>query len=76
VKSARFIGWLRGMHRSYKFAILLIAAWAPFLFPNHPLVTWGVMVLATTLFFIATARGRGITKTIPLAVRENDDVER
>jgi hypothetical protein len=74
MKSGHFIAWLRGIHRGYKFAVLLVAAWAPFLFPNHPLATWGLMVLATILFFIATALGRGVTKTIPL--HENADVER
>jgi hypothetical protein len=52
------IVWLRGLKRGYKFAILLIAAWAPFLFPEHPVVTGLLMGLCTAVFFVATGSGR------------------
>jgi len=75
MKSERLIAWIRGLHRGYKFAILLVAAWAPFIFPNHPLMTWALMALMTILFFIATARGRVVATTEPRAVHEKADVE-
>jgi hypothetical protein len=71
----QFIAWLRGLHRGYKLAILLVAAWAPFIIPNHPLVTWALMALMTLLFFIATARGRVIATIEPRGVQEKPDVE-
>jgi hypothetical protein len=46
--------WLQGLQRRYKFAILLIAAWAPVMFPRGPFVAAGILVIATALFFIAT----------------------
>jgi hypothetical protein len=46
--------WLQGLHRRYKFAILLIAAWAPVIFPRRPYMAAGVLALATALFLIAT----------------------
>jgi thiol:disulfide interchange protein len=48
------VAWLRGLKRGFKFAILLVAAWAPFLFPEHPVVTGLLMGLCTAVFFIAT----------------------
>ena len=48
------VAWLRGLKRGYKFAILLVAAWAPFLFPEHPVATGLLMGLCTAVFFIAT----------------------
>lgn len=66
---------LRGLHRGYKLAVLLIAAWAPFLLPNHPLMTWTLMVLMSLLFFIATGRSRTGTTTDPLIGHEKADVE-
>ena len=71
----RLIAWLRGLHRGYKFAILLVAALAPFTFPNHPLMTWALMALMTILFFIATARGRVVSGTQPSLAHEKADVE-
>jgi hypothetical protein len=76
MKSEHLLEWLRSLRRGYKFAILLVAAWAPFLLPNHPLITWGLMALTTILFFIATARGKELNKTMSLAVHEKADVER
>jgi hypothetical protein len=69
------IARLRGLHRGYKLAMLLIAAWAPFLFPDHPLITWAVMALMTLLFFIATGRSRTVATTDPLIGHEKADVE-
>jgi hypothetical protein len=70
------IGWLRGLHRGYKFAILLMAAWAPFVCPGYPLLTWALMAVMTLLFFIATARRSVIATTEPPAIHENADVGR
>jgi hypothetical protein len=72
----RLLARLRGLHRGYKLAVLLIAAWAPFLLPNHPLMTWALMALMTLLFFIATGRRRTGTTTDLLIGREKADVER
>ena len=72
----RLLARLRGLHRGYKLAVLLIAAWAPFLLPNHPLMTWTLMALTTLLFFIATGRSRAGTTTDLLIGREKADVER
>jgi hypothetical protein len=47
---------LRGLHRGYKFAILLIAAWAPFLFPENPAAGGIVMATMTALFFLVTTK--------------------
>jgi multisubunit Na+/H+ antiporter MnhB subunit len=46
--------WLRAWPRSYKFSVLLIAAWAPFLFPESPLLAGVIMAITTTLFFLVT----------------------
>ena len=46
--------WLQGLHRRYKFAILLTAAWAPVIFPRRPFMAAGILVIATALFLIAT----------------------
>jgi hypothetical protein len=70
MKFERVIAWLRGLHRGFKLAILLIAAWAPFLLPNHPLMTWALMALMTLLFFIATTRQKAVA-----TVHEKADVE-
>ena len=72
----RLLARLRGLHRGYKLAVLLIAAWAPFLLPNHPLMTWALMALTTLLFYIATGRSRTGTTTDLLIGREKADVER
>jgi Sec-independent protein secretion pathway component TatC len=75
MKCERIIAWLRGLHRGFKLAILLIAAWAPFLSPNHPLMTWALMALMTFLFFIATARQKAVATTERPVVHEKADVE-
>jgi len=46
--------WLQGLRRRHKLAILLIAAWAPVIFPRRPFMAAGILVIATTLFLIAT----------------------
>jgi hypothetical protein len=56
------VTWLRGLKRGYKFAILLVAAWAPFLFPEHPVVTGWLMGLSTAVFFIATGPSKPTAK--------------
>jgi hypothetical protein len=52
--NAPLILWLRQQHRGAKFAILLIAAWAPFLLPRSPLLAGLLMTTATGLFWLAT----------------------
>jgi hypothetical protein len=46
--------WLQELHRRYKLAILLIAAWAPVSFPQQLFMAAGILVIATALFLIAT----------------------
>ena len=46
--------WLQGMRRRYKLAILLIAAWAPVIFPRRPFTAAGTLMIATALFIIVT----------------------
>ena len=46
--------WLQGLQRRYKFAILLVAAWAPVMFPQGPFMAAGILAIATALFLIAT----------------------
>jgi hypothetical protein len=75
MRAERLIARLRSLRRGYKFAILLVAAWAPFLLPNHPLMTWALMALMTSLFFVATAQKSAIATTEFLAVHEKTDVE-
>jgi hypothetical protein len=75
MRSVPLIAWLRGLHRGYKFAILLVAAWAPFIFPGHPLLTWALMALMSILFFIATTRRKVVATTERRAGHEKVDVE-
>jgi len=49
---------LRQQNRSVKFAILLVAAWAPFLLPHRPLLAGALMTCATAVFLTATEFGR------------------
>jgi hypothetical protein len=65
------ITWLRRLHRGYKFAILLIAAWAPFIFPVDPLFTGVLMALTTAVFFVATGSKPVITAKEPNSARED-----
>ena len=46
--------WLQGLHRSYKLAILLIAAWAPVILPRRPFMAAGIVLIGTALFLMAT----------------------
>jgi hypothetical protein len=71
-----FIRWLRGLHRGYKFAILLIAAWAPLVFPDNPLFTAVLMAVTTAAFFIATGRKAVVTANQPNAAREDANGKR
>jgi len=66
---------LRGLHRGYKFAVLLIAAWAPLAFPDRPLFTGILMGLMVTLFFVTTGSGPSLPKSELSNSRESDDVE-
>jgi hypothetical protein len=50
--------WLRARHRSAKLAILLVAAWAPFLLPHRPLWAGLLMTCASAVFLTATDFGR------------------
>src|SRR5579862_9838355 len=61
--------WLRGLHRGYKFGILMIAAWAPAAFPRHPIVAAIILAVASAVFFLATLSER--TSTSGNAHRES-----
>jgi hypothetical protein len=52
--AAAVINWLHALHRGYKFAILLVAAWAPLMFSHHRVFTGVLMAVTTALFFTAT----------------------
>lgn len=65
--------WFRGWHRAYKFAVLLVAAWAPFLFPESPALTSVVMAIGTILFFVVTGPMHTDRKTGSTQERENRD---
>jgi hypothetical protein len=67
--------WLRGWHRGYKFAVLLVAAWAPFLFPESPILTTVVMAFATTLFFVVTGPKVAVRAAESTTERESRDPE-
>jgi len=71
----RLITRLRGLHRGYKFAVLLIAAWAPFLLPGHPFLTWGLMALMSGLFIVVTGYSRTAVVVDSLVGHEKADVE-
>jgi hypothetical protein len=73
--AAPILEWLRGWHRGYKFAVLLIATWAPFLFPESPILTTVVMAFATTLFFVVTGPKVGVRDAEPIMERESRDPE-
>jgi hypothetical protein len=45
---------LNALHRRAKFAVLMIAAWAPLVLSQHPLVAAAVLMTATVVFFLAT----------------------
>lgn len=69
------IVWLRGLHRGIKFVILLIAAWAPWMFPKKPLFGGVLMALTTALFFLATGRSTAVATNTPPLDREKADAE-
>lgn len=73
--AAPILEWLRGWHRGYKFAVLLVAAWAPFLFPESPVLTTGVMAVATTLFFVVTGPKAAARDAESAMERESHDPE-
>jgi hypothetical protein len=64
LKSAQ---WLRERHRSAKFAILLVAAWAPFLLPHRPLWAGLLMTCASAVFLTATDFGRPAAESLEKA---------
>lgn len=66
---------LRGLHRGYKFAVLLTAAWAPFAFPDRPFFTGILMALMVALFFVTTGSGPSLSKPEPTNASEKGDVE-
>jgi hypothetical protein len=68
------VAWLRGLKRGYKFAILLVAAWAPFLFPEHPVVTGLLMGLCTVVFFVATGPVKA-TPTATIGLVDSDNLK-
>jgi hypothetical protein len=69
------LAWFRGWHRGYKFAVLLVAAWAPFLFPESPAMTSVVMAIGTTLFFVVTSPKAALRKAESTGERERRDPE-
>jgi hypothetical protein len=73
----RFVGFLisrlRGLRRGYKFAILLMAAWAPLMLPEKPLFSAALMAVATAVFFIATGSKSAIEKHERVTQPENPD---
>jgi len=73
--AAPILAWLRGWHRGYKFAVLLIAAWAPFLFPESPILTSVIMGVATTLFFVITGPNAAVRDAESTLERESRDPE-
>ena len=73
--AAPILEWLRGWHRGCKFAVLLIAAWAPFLFPESPVLTTVVMAVATTLFFVVTGPKAATRHAESTTERERCDPE-
>ncbi len=73
--AAPILEWLRGWHRGYKFAVLLIAAWAPLLFPESPILTSVVMAVATTLFFVVTGPKAATRHAESTTERERCDPE-
>jgi len=72
--SVHLLERLRGVHRGYKFALLLIAAWAPFLFPESAFMAGALMALATALFFLVTTKPADTQNDIPMA-REKGDAD-
>jgi hypothetical protein len=68
------VAWLRGLKRGYKFAILLVAAWAPFLFPEHPVMTGFLMGLCTAVFFVATGPPKP-TPAAPVGSVDSDSLK-
>jgi hypothetical protein len=66
---------LRGLHRGYKFALVLIAAWAPLAFPERPLLAGVLMALTTALFLTATGSKSPLPDDERTKVRENSDAE-
>ena len=73
--AAPILEWLRGWHRGYKFGVLLIAAWAPFMFPENPILTTIVMAVATTLFFVITGPKSATRHAESTTERERCDPE-
>jgi len=69
------LSWLRNWPRGYKFAVLLVAAWAPFLLPQSPLWTATLMALATTLFFVATGPRSMVHEHESLSAHGTHDAE-
>jgi hypothetical protein len=66
---------LRGLHRGLKFAILLIAAWAPFMFPSAPWAGGVLMAAMTALFFLVTSPPRRRAVTMPRTPARDIDAE-
>jgi hypothetical protein len=58
MKLAGLVQWLRQQSRGAKFAILLVAAWAPFMLQHRPLWAGVLMACASALFLTATDFGR------------------
>jgi len=69
MKAGAVVGWFRGRRRGYKFAVLLVAAWAPFALPHNPVITGLLMAAATVVFFIAT----GLNMATPIRLEATDD---
>ncbi len=50
--------WLRGLHRGFKFGILMIAVWTLVLGTAHPFVVLFVAGPAAALFYVSTTGPR------------------
>ena len=53
--------WLRGLHRGYKFGVLMIAVWTLVFGAAHPLVVLFVAGPAAALFYVSTTGPRAKT---------------
>jgi hypothetical protein len=58
INGAKIVAWLRNLRRGAKFTVLLVAAWCPFLFSQHPIIMLALMASATGLFVVTTSTKR------------------
>ena len=48
------VQWLRGLHRGYKFGILMLGVWTLVLGAAHPFVVFFVAGPAAAIFYVST----------------------